>query len=297
MRNSIAAAIAFVVTLGLPVRADAWGYAGHRLIMERAIALLPPELKPFFEKHRVEVVVRVVDPDQWRLTGWDDDPNHFLDFGAREYGEYPFEALPREYDKALEKFGMTVLKRNGLLPWREMEMYGYLRRTFEELKRESPYTVSNLVLFAPVASHYLQDAHQPFHATDNYDGQLTGQAGIHSRFERDLIERYGARLQLRPAPAATIASVRDFMFETLLKSYQRTAPILQADKEAIAGKDAYDDAYFEAFFTKVKPVLEQSLSESITATASLIVTAWEAAGRPAVRLDDVRPVQRVRPAR
>jgi hypothetical protein len=297
MRNWLAAALALVSALVLPARAEAWGYAGHRLIMERAIALLPPELQPFFEKHRVEIVVRVVDPDQWRLTGWEDDPNHFLDFGAREYGDYPFDALPREYDKALEKFGSDTLRRYGLLPWREMEMYGHLRRGFEELKRQSPYTVSNLTLFAPVAAHYVQDAHQPFHATDNYDGQMTGQNGLHSRFERDLIERYGARLQLTPAPAATIASIRDFMFEALLKSHQRTLPILQADKDAAAGKETYDDAYFEAFFTRVKPVLEQSLSESITATASLIVTAWEEAGRPTVRLADVRPAQRVRPAR
>lgn len=297
MKKWLAVAITFTALLVLPARADAWGFAGHRLIMERAIALLPPELKPFFEKYRTEIVVRAVDPDQWRLVGWDDDPNHFLDFGVREYGEYPFDALPRDYDKALEKFGMATLKRNGFLPWREMEMFGFLRRGFEEFKRDGPYAVSNLVLFAPVASHYIQDAHQPFHAADNYDGQLTGQAGIHSRFERDLIERFEARLQLNPAPAKRIAPIRDFMFDSLLASYKLVDPILNADKEAIAGKDVYDDAYFEAFFTKVKPILEQRLSESITATASVIVTAWEEAGRPTLRLEDLRPVQRVRPAR
>ena len=39
--------------------------------------------------------------------GWFDDeaPNHQIDFGVADYGPYPFAALPREYDKAVEKFG------------------------------------------------------------------------------------------------------------------------------------------------------------------------------------------------
>ncbi len=134
----------------------------------------------------------------------------------REYGAYPFQALPREYGAALEKFGESTLKRNGLLPWREAEEFGNLRRAFEEFKREAPYTISNVVLFSAVASHYIQDAHQPFHATDNYDGQQTGNNGIHARFERDLIERFESRLTLTPAPVKPIGNARDAAFEALL---------------------------------------------------------------------------------
>ena len=35
---------------------------------------------------------------------------------------------------------------------------------------------------------------------------------------------------------------------------------------------------------KVKPVLEERLSAAITATASVIVSAWEQAGRPSLTL-------------
>ena len=42
--------------------------------MRRAIELLPPELKPFFEQYRDELVLRVTDPDLWRNVGWEDDP-------------------------------------------------------------------------------------------------------------------------------------------------------------------------------------------------------------------------------
>jgi hypothetical protein len=297
MRRTLVAAAAFVLLLFWPGSAFAWGFAGHRLIMRRAIELLPPELKPFFEKFKDEMVVRVTDPDTWRNVGWDDDPNHFVDFGVSVYGAYPFAALPREYGAALEKFGEPTLKRNGLLPWREAEEFGNLRRAFEEFKRDAPYTTSNVTLFSAVAAHYIQDAHQPFHATDNYDGQATGNTGIHSRFERDLIERYESRLKLTPAPVKLMGSARDAAFEALLSSYLLVDPLLTADKKAIGSSDTYDDAYFERFFTTVQPLLEQQLSAAITATASLIVSAWDQAGRPTVRLTDARPPQKVRPPR
>jgi hypothetical protein len=297
MRKALLAAAVFLAVVLVPASASAWGFAGHRLIMQRALELLPPELKPFFDRYRDEIVVRVVDPDVWRSVGWEDDPNHFVDFGVPAYGPYPFTALPREYGAAVEKFGMNTLRRNGLLPWREAEEFGNLRRAFEDFKRNSPYTTSDTVLFTAVASHYMQDAHQPFHATDNYDGQQTGNNGIHARFERDLIERYAGRLRLTPKTPTGITDPRDAAFDALLESYQLVAPILQADKEASAGKDTYDDAYFDAFFAKVQPVLERRLSEAITATAGLIVGAWEQAGKPTLRLQAARPVQKVRPRR
>ena len=274
--------------------AFAWGFVGHRLIMARAIDLLPPELKPFFERFRDEIVIRVVDPDLWRNVGWEDDPNHFVDFGMPQLGPPPFAGLPRDYSQALEKFGMSELKRIGMLPWREGEMFGHLRRAFDGFNRQSPYTTGDVVLFAAVTSHYLQDAHQPFHASNNHDGQLTGNNGIHSRFERDLIEKFSARLQLAPAPIKPILNARDRAFDVLIDSVSHVDAILKADSMAVAGKDFYDDEYFQKFFAAVKPILETQLSLAITATASVIVGAWEAAGRPVVRTTDVRTTQKVR---
>jgi hypothetical protein len=285
---------ALILVTVTPASSFAWGFAGHRLIMRRAIDLLPPELKPFFDRYRDEVVMRVVDPDLWRNVGFEDNPHHFIDFGVPEYGAYPFTALPREYGAAVEKFGMPLLRSYGLLPWRQAEEFGQLRREFGELRRSAPYTVSNIVLYSAVAAHYVQDGYQPFHATDNFDGQKTGSQGIHSRFERDLIERFEARLHLAPEPATPMTNARDAAFESVLAGYQLVDPILKADRDAVAGRDTYDDVYFEKFFTAVQPVLERRLSGAITATASMIVGAWDQAGRPPMRLSDVRPAERVR---
>jgi hypothetical protein len=272
----------------------AWGFAGHQLIMRRAIDLLPSELKPFFTAHRDELVLRVTDPDLWRNAGWEDDPNHFMDFGVPEFGPYPFTALPREYGAAIEKFGTATLKRDGTLPWREAEEFGNLRRAFESFTRQAPYASSDTVLFAALAAHYIEDANQPFHATNNHDGQLTGQHGLHARFERDLIERFASRLTLNPAAVVPIRNPRDAAFDALLASYQLVDPLLAADRAAIADKDVYDAEYFEKFFANARSILEKRLDDSITATSGIIVGAWEEAGKPALTLTDARPVQKVR---
>jgi len=293
LKRTIVAPVVLSVAL-MPAPAFAWGFAGHRYIMSRAIELLPPPLKGFFDHYRDEIVVRAVDPDLWRNVGWDEDPNHFLDFGAREYGEYPFTVLPRELGAAVEKFGMATVKRNGMLPWRAQEVFGNLRRTFEGFARGSQYGPSDLILFSAVVGHYIQDAHQPLHATINYDGQQTGNTGIHARFERDLIEKFQSRLTVKSSPPTAITNARDRAFETLLASYKLVDPILKADTDAIGRKDTYDDEYFEAFFTRMKPILEQRLGEAIGATAGLIVGAWETAGKPALTLEGARPVEKVR---
>lgn len=297
MRKAGIALCALALVAAAPTSAFAWGTVAHRYIMRRAIELLPPPLKPFFEHFRDEMIVRVVDPDSWRSIGWDDDPNHFVDFGDPLMGPFPFAGFPREYGAALQKFGGRDLKRLGLLPWREAEEFGSLRRALEGFGKNSAYATTDTVLFAAVASHYIQDAHQPFHASNNYDGQLTGNNGIHARFERDLFERFEARLTVTPPSPSGMTNPRDTAFDILLDSYQLVGPILAADTAAIAGKDAYDDEYYEKFFKAVQPVLERQLAASATATAGLIIGAWEQAGRPVLRTVDVRPLQKVRPPR
>lgn len=294
MRKALVIASGLLLFSLVAAPASAWGFVGHRLIMQRAIDLLPLELKPFFTANRDEIVVRAVDPDLWRVAGWEDDPNHFIDFGLPELGPYPFTALPREYGAAIEKFGMAGLKRIGMIPWREAEEFGNLRRAFEDIKRGGPFGTLDALFFSAVASHYIQDAYQPFHATNNFDGQLTGQSGLHSRFETELVERFQSRLAINPARPVAIANPRDATFDAVLASYKLVDPILAADKAAVGQKDIYDDEYFEKFFAAVGPILEQRLSEAATATASIIVGAWERAGKPVVPLKVTRPPLKVR---
>lgn len=283
-RSAAAAACAAVLFVAAAGRPQAWGFEAHRFITARAVELLPPELRPFFRKHAAAIVEHSIDPDLWRNAGWEEEPpRHFLDLDA--YGPPPFDALPRDYDQAVAKHGIEKIRENGLLPWRTEEMYGRLVRAFTDHRNGRPFARENIKFFTSVLSHYISDAHVPFHAVVNYDGQLTGQHGIHARFESEMFERYRGQLSIRATPIVVTKGVRDFTFDTLLESQALVAGILEADREAIGSRDLYDRRYFREFFAKTRPALERRLAGSIAAVAAIVTKAWEEAGRPALPVD------------
>ena len=287
-----------VAALVLPGRADAWGFEAHHLIMERAIALLPPELRPLFEKHRAKVVERIIDPDTWRAAGLaEEEPNHFLDLDWEGYGKEPFSELPRDYTAAVAKFGRARILDNGVVPWRTEEMFGNLQRAFQDYGRRGAFGQIDIVHFSAWLAHYVSDAIQPFHGVINYDGQLTKQNGVHARFEATLVERYREQLVLMPTALPPIRAPRDFIFERLIEDTQLAPVILKADLDAIGSRDVYDDAYYESFFRASRPVLERRLNDAIAAVAAAITGAWELAGRPPVPVSPAPqpPRRRARP--
>jgi hypothetical protein len=291
--------IAIVVgLLLLPATGFAWGFDAHKFIADRMIELLPPELKPLFVARRSFIVERAIDPDLWRTVGWQEEPpNHFLDMDHEAFGPYPFNALPREYDEAVQKFGREFIHQQGLLPWRTAEFWGRLVREFTSLKRASPpgYALDNIALFSAVLAHYVADGHVPLHAVVNYNGQLSGQDGVHSRWEGELFERNRSRLTIAPPPLKPISVPRDAMFDVLLASNRAAANVLDSDRQAAKGRELYDDIYFDAFAKGTLPTLERRLNDSISAVASFITGAWEAAGRPKVPAEfprTPRPIRR-----
>jgi hypothetical protein len=289
-------ALAAVVLLVLPSDVQAWGFEAHKFIMDRAIGLLPAELRPMFEAGRGTLVERAIDPDTWQNAGYDDleSPHHFLDLDWEGYGKYPFTELPRDYTAAIAKFGKPRVDGNGTLPWRTEEMYGNLRRAFEAYARRGAFGRNDILFFSAWLTHYVSDAHVPFHAVVNYDGQLTGQTGIHARFESFLFERFRSQLTIAPKPIAPVRNPRDFIFDVVIEGTQLVPPILKSDLDAIGSREQYDDAYYAAFFTANRAVLERRLNESIAAVAAMIAGAWEAAGRPPLPPDAPGPPQRRR---
>ena len=290
MRKALILTVMLGAIVGTPVPASAWGLDVHKFIMARAIPLLPPEIRPFFQTYEASIVEHAIDPDLWRTVGWlEEPPRHFLDMDA--YGPHPFKDLPHVYDDAVKRYGLEFVQKNGTLPWRTEEIY---RKLAEAFTQKAPYARENIKLFSAVLSHYAGDAHVPFHAALNYDGQLTGQWGIHSRFESELFERYKSTIRLSPKLPASIGNPREFIFETLTTGFPLVQPILDADKAAVQGREFYDDAYFEQFFGKVKLILETRLSDSIGDVAGMITAAWMEAGRPAVPLDTPNAPRKVR---
>src|SRR5689334_20653186 len=104
------AAVLLAALVVVPPSASGWGFEAHKFIADRMIALLLVELRPLFEKRRAFIVERAIDPDLWRNVGWEQEPpNHFLDMDHEAFGPYPFNALPRDYSAAVQKFGKAFI--------------------------------------------------------------------------------------------------------------------------------------------------------------------------------------------
>jgi hypothetical protein len=57
MRKAVPAAlVALALSAFHAEPIGAWGFNGHRFITERAIELLPAEIRPFFQANRVQIV-------------------------------------------------------------------------------------------------------------------------------------------------------------------------------------------------------------------------------------------------
>lgn len=269
---------AFLIPLALaaPREAAAWGFTAHRLTERRAIAGLPPgPLKDLMANNVEWVAEHAVDPDLWRTTGVPNEfPAHFLDMDS--FGTYPFPNIPLVEAEHLRVNGPDAGEK-GRLPWRMSEAYDEL---VASLKARDPVKVLRA---ASTLGHYVGDAHVPLHAATNYDGQMTGQTGIHARWEDGLVDRYRTSI-LRSLAPVTITDPGDpvaFAMKTLRDSFRAVAPQLAADK-ACAKDATYGSAYLACFYGRERKTLVARMSATSSAIASFWQAAWIAAGRPAL---------------
>jgi hypothetical protein len=289
-----ASTAAALILLGLTsVSPSAWGFDVHRYITNAAMDQVPAEIRPYFQKHRAFITEHSIDPDLMRTYGVEtEDPNHFLDMDG--IAPDPFDGIPRNEADYVKKVGAEKAREWGRVPWRVEEVYN---RLVTELKRpENGQRISSGTVNALTAilAHYVEDSHVPFHAALNYDGQATNQRGIHGRFESELFARFRPRMTLTPIVPPPVMQPKDFIFTKLIEGNRMVNDILAADKAATAGREFYDDAYFDAFFAKAKPIVEKRISEAIGGVAAVIAGAWQTAGKPTLPIDDTRTPARIR---
>jgi hypothetical protein len=261
----------------------AWGAAGHRYSNNLAIDCLPSTLRPLYESNRSWIVNHASAPDLWRRDNFATEaPRHYVDLDAG--GAEGAKSYPTDYWTAVGLMGRKTVDGNGTLPWCIAEYFGKLVRAFRQRDAKEIVEVSTWL------GHYVADAHVPFHATVNYDGQATGQKGIHSRFEIALVEQFIKPSDLKPRAAAlaTVDNVPRSAFAWLRDSLAMCPGLLAADKRAVLQDADYGYNYFVEFASTARPVAVERLEASAHDTASLWAAAWVLAGRPPmVPPDDV----------
>ena len=88
--------------------------------------------------------------------------------------------------------------------------------------------------------------------------------------------------------------MKAFINNTLLADQALAVKVLAADTKAAAGREFYDDGYFEAFAAAgALAVAEQRFGDAASGVASVWMAAWEKAGKPKL-VDTPRGPSRIR---
>lgn len=282
-----------VAVLLLPARpVGGWGFWAHIEIHRHAITALPAGVREFFSAHADSIVEKSVVPDLRRQEDDREQYYHYIDIDR--YGAYPFTELPRVLAAAEAKYGADSVQKNGLVPWRVADLQG---RLSEAMKTKN---ARNIVHYAADLGHYVADIHMPLHTTENYDGQLTGQVGIHWRFETAVPERYGKDYDLATGQAEYIDDPLAYTFKLILESYAFVDSVLIADRQAKEGiperelfevvtrngrkEYHYSPLYYGRFNAALNGLPERRMRAAVHRLASFWYTAWVDAGEP--KLDD-----------
>ena len=151
-----------------------WGWDVHRRINRAAVQAVPGEFGDFLIQNIEALSYHAADPDFWKAADPNEEYRHFID--ADLYDEYPFNNIPRNIDSLYSKYGEANISHFGIAPWNIDDYCNRLTELFRaEQWEKSIYTMAAL-------SHYVADIHMPLHTCANYNGQLTGNEGVHFRW-------------------------------------------------------------------------------------------------------------------
>jgi len=250
----------------------AWGPTAHQVVNRWAVETVGPEIRGFFEANRQFLIDHANDPREWMQKDRYERRRHYVYLD--KYGIFPFLELPHAYQLAVNQYGASRLNRDGLLPWQvgrySLQLTEALRaRKWDEAK-----------LNAAILGHYVADARDPLCVTRNYDGQLTGQTGLETRFGANLIDRYVSFFIFRPEESVKIDDPTEYAFRMCLESYTWVDHIVLADRRALEGQRGYTDDYYDRFYTQVGSIAMRQISSAAHDLSSYWYTAWLNAGRP-----------------
>ena len=266
-----------------------WGFFAHRKINQYAIFLLPPQMMHLYKPNATFISEHAIDPDKRRYAIVEEGPRHYIDLDR--YGTYPFDSLPHKWDDAVAKYTEDTLMAHGIGPWWIMVMQSRLTQAFREKNQ------ARILKFSTEIGHYIADAHVPLHAHSNYNGQLTGQKGIHGFWESRAPELLADKeWDFFIGKAIYIDNPLDFIWERVMESSLAADSVLSIEKNLTErfGADRkyafeerngkiirqYSSAFTKAYDAELNGMIERRMRQSIFAIASFWYTAWVNAGQP-----------------
>ncbi|MGZ5302719.1 MAG: zinc dependent phospholipase C family protein [Bacteroidia bacterium] len=281
--------IIFIIT-GLLIHQNtyAWGFWAHKRINRIAVFTLPPEILGFYKSNIEFVTEHAVDADKRRHNDKDEACRHYIDLDY--YGVYPFDSLPRKWDSAVAKYTEDTLKAYGIVPWHIQVMYYRLTQAFRLKDKDRILRISSDI------GHYIADAHVPLHTTMNYNGQMTGQHGLHAFWESRLPELFGSNYNYFVGKAMYVENPLEAAWNSVLESHKALDSVLAFEKQlsqefAEDKKYSYEEKgsstirvyskeYSQAYHDKMTGMVERRIRQSIFTVGCIWMSAWVDAGQP-----------------
>ncbi len=273
------------------ITCSSWGFFAHQNINRMAVFILPGDMIRFYKNNILYIKEHAVDADKRRYSDTAEAPRHFID--ADRYGKNPFDSIPEKWVDAEAKFTGSLLIENGIVPWQIERTYYSLVKAFRE--RDS---IRILRLSADLG-HYVSDAHVPLHTTENYNGQLSGQTGIHGFWESRLPELFSAEYDFITGPAKylenplkeawkIVRNSHSYLDSTLMIEARINKSMASDRKFSFSERNnrierQYSKEYSRAYHTALKGMVENQMRASVLMTGSFWFSAWVDAGQPKLR--------------
>jgi hypothetical protein len=252
-----------------------WGYGGHYKINTNAALSFNTEMVQFHDWVSA-LASHASDADERKAWDASEGPKHYIDIDL--YPEFLANgSIPQDFDSVLDIHGHEFVYGAGILPWATLVTYDSLTESIRRLDWDKA------VLFAADLGHYVADGHMPLHITMNYDGQYTGNDGIHSRYESSMINSYNSQIIYDGDAISFIPDVQQYVFNYLYQNYVYVDSVLNADTYAKSiNSNVYSNEYKQALWQKTGAYTTMLFSNASHALAELIYSAWTEAGKPSL---------------
>jgi len=188
-------------------------------------------------------------------------------------------------------FFQESLSAHGVLPWHLQKMQRDLTNAFR--RRDT----KRILRLSADMGHYIGDAHVPLHTTSNYNGQKTGQIGIHGFWESRIPELFAdEQYDYFVGKPQYIARPTDYFWDMILTSNSMVDSVLGIERrmrtsfpqdrqmcpdmrgKAVVITQCRDFA--DAYQSALDGMVEHRLRGAIHAVACSWYTAWVDAGQP-----------------
>ncbi|WP_243553041.1 zinc dependent phospholipase C family protein [Candidatus Cardinium sp. cBcalN2] len=283
-----------MVFCALPSPVWSWGFFAHKHINRYAITTLPPAMFAFYKTHLRFLTEKSVNPDKRRYVVKDEASKHFID--VEIYRSSLVDRQKLLLSQAVATYGHKILETHGSLPWAILDVHKALTTAFKDKD------IAKILKLSADLGHYVADAHVPLHTTQNYNGQITSQEGIHALWETRLPLLFFDTYNLFVGQAIYIEDPLTHIWNIVLQSHALVDKVLALEKQLSLTYPAIEKYSFEqdsnllkkqyalafatAYHQALQGQVEERLKQSIIEVGNFWLTAWVNAGSP--NLNDIR---------